>query len=166
MVLLSPLLCGQGAVASNPKPSIRRSSVVQIKFVRSGGIAGNMTSVEGSVDLSSANPSVQAVGGKYSRALAPDEAEQLRCAVDASAKCAEEGKALHSPPVPDGTTYDVDITQRDGKVHSLKFQPEKGTAQHVSPELMGWIQDEARKIWDFRLKQRSAASPAPTPNHP
>jgi hypothetical protein len=116
-----------------------------------------MTSVEGSVDLKSANPSVQSVGGEYSRALAPDEAERLRCAADASMKCAEQGTALHSPPVPDGMTYDVFITQQDGKVHSLKFQPEKGAAaQQVSPELMGWIQDEARKIWDFRLKQRSA----------
>ena len=145
-----------GAFAFNTKTTIRGTSVVQIRFVRSGGIAGNMTSVEGVVDLKSETPSVTSAG-KYDRKLAPDEVERLRCAVDTPAKCAERNTA----PVPDGYTYDVFVTQKDGKVLPLKFQPENKEQHGISPELERWVQEEVRRIWDFRLKQRQAGAPRP-----
>ncbi len=156
MALFTFFASAPGAVAWNQKTAIRGTSVVQIRFVRSGGIAGSMTSVEGVVDLKSGTPSVTSAGN-YDRKLAPDEVERLRCAVDTSAKCAEPGR----PPMPDGYTYDVFITQKDGKVRSLKFQPENKEQQGISPELTSWVQEEVRRIWDFRLKQRRAAQPGP-----
>ena len=158
MALFAFFAGAPGAVALNQKTAVRGTSVVQIRFVRSGGIAGNMTSVEGVVDLTSETPSVTSAG-TYSRKLAPDEVESLRCAVETPAKCAEPAR----PPVPDGYTYDVFITQKDGKVVPLKFQPENQEQHGISPELESWVQEEVRRIWDFRLKQRSMAMAGPTP---
>lgn len=120
---------------------------------------GNMPPVEGVVDLKSATPSVTSAGN-YARTLAPDEVERLRCAVDSSAKCAERSTA----PVPDGYTYDVFVTQKDGKVVGpLKFQPESKEQHGIPPELTSWIQEEIRRIWDFRLKQRKVETSGPAP---
>jgi hypothetical protein len=164
MALFAFFASAPGAAALKQKTAIRGTSVVQIRFVRSGGFGGNMPPVEGVVDLKSDTPSVTSAGntsaGNYARTLAPGEVERLRCAVDTSAKCAESGAA----PVPDGYTYQVFVTQKDGKaIGPLKFQPESKGQQGISPELTSWIQEEIRRIWDFRLKQRKVETSGPAP---
>jgi hypothetical protein len=158
------LLNVQRAVAWETKKTIGRSSVVQIKFVRSGGIAGNMTRVEGLVDLKDNNPSVHSAGTSYARALTTVEADHLRCIADPKSKCADSASDVHAAPIPDGRTYDVSITMQNGNVRSFTFQPEKGGKQGLSPELMSWIQQETDAIWNYRLSQRSAADASSTPD--
>jgi hypothetical protein len=137
-----------------------RASVVQIKFVRSGGIAGNMTRVEGSIDLGGDKPAVTSEAGQYKRILAPEEADKLRCAVDTTAKCEPQRGASGAPPIPDAMTYNITVTQQDGKTRSLSAQPERGPGAQISPELMSWIQAEAKAIWAHRLSQRSGGAPS------
>jgi len=144
-------------LAATPLNAMRkaRRSIVQIKFVRSGGFAGAATRVEGTVDLKSDHPAFISQGAGYQRSLSPPEVEELRCAADPSAKCSSQAASFNPAPVPDGLQYDVTITTSDGKARKITIRPDSHSDfAGIAPELAGWIQEEAKKIWEHRLSKR------------
>lgn len=135
----------------------KRSPVMQIQFVRSGGFAGAATNVTGTVNFDESGAQVISEGTKYARELPPQEAEQLRTSAD-PAHLAEalNGPAAESSPVRDGYQYQISLATKDGKTHKLEVNAD-GSVKKISPELqalLAWVQQEAQKIWAHRITNR------------
>lgn len=130
-----------------------RRSIMQIKFVRSGGFAGAATRVEGIVNFDDKGAHVVS-DANYRHELAPDEAEQLRVAADLSqAPRAAASEALG--PERDAYQYDVSVVTSDGKTHKITLSSGSGNSGASAPAaLVTWIQDESKKIWAHRTDNR------------
>jgi hypothetical protein len=133
---------------------------MQIKFARSGGLAGMPgLNVEGTVDLGDQAASVTSESSKYRRALAPPEVEQLRSAADPEGMSrARTALASHPPKVRDGFQYDITVATKDGKSHKLTFNAAGGEElNRVAPglgNLVQWVDAEAQRIKEHRLSNR------------
>jgi hypothetical protein len=131
---------------------------MKIKFVRSGGFAGTATNVAGTVEFDEHGGKVDGEATDYHRKLNPQEVERLRTDVDPGALAAAKG-ALSAPgAVRDGYQYDITVVTKDGKSHALTLG-EGGSEQlqAVAPgvaDLRSWIQEEAQKIWSYRISKR------------
>ncbi len=139
-------------VAGGPAAKKKASPVMQIKFVRSGGFAGAATNVAGTVEFGEQGAQVHAEATDYHRELAPQEGEQLRADADPGALANAAVPATGA--VRDGYQYDIAVVTKDGKSHSLTLrQGDKAT------RLGSWIQDEAEKIWRYRVAARKLPQP-------
>jgi hypothetical protein len=122
------------------------SNVVQIKFVRSGGMAGRATRVEGAVTFNTDGAIVISDDGKYHRNLPLAQAEQLRSAAGAAV---DVGKTEKKPsPVRDAFSYLVTIVTEDGKTHQITLDNSAGPK---ASGLSDWVQMETQKIWEHRI---------------
>jgi hypothetical protein len=134
---------------------------MQIRFTRSGGLAGMPgLNVEGTVDLGDQGAKVTSESSKYRRELAPPEVEQLRGAADPEGMSrARTALASRSTKVYDGYQYDITVATKDGKSHKLTFNAAGGGTElnQVAPglgNLVQWIDNEAQKIKEHRLSNR------------
>ncbi|MBZ5727775.1 MAG: histidine phosphatase family protein [Acidobacteriia bacterium] len=150
---------GVPAVARGTAMLEERNPVMQIKFVRSGGFAGAATNVEGAVTFDETGAQVTSEASQYRRALAAEEAGPLRTAADPAALAGAKG-ALSAPAgaMRDGYQYDITVVAKDGKSHAFTLHDgpsdELKNAAPGIANLAGWVQEEARKIWTHRIKQR------------
>jgi hypothetical protein len=124
------------------------TKVVQIKFVRSGGMAGRATRVAGAVTFNADGAIVTSDDGKYHRNLPSPEAEQLR---SAAAAAVEVGKTANEPsPVRDAFSYLVTIVTEHGKTHQITLDNSAGPK---ASGLSDWVQLETQKIWEHRISK-------------
>jgi hypothetical protein len=127
---------------------------MQIKFVRSGGLAAMPgLNVEGRL----ATVSSEAV--KYRRDLTGPEAEQLRTAADPVA-ISRAKSALASRPsaARDAYQYEITIATEDGKTHKVTLNAAGGQElSQMAPglgQLVQWIDQESQRIKAHRLGGR------------
>ncbi len=133
---------------------------MQIKFVRSGGLAGIPgLNVEGTVDFADAGATVTSDSAKYRRDLAAPEAEQLRTAVDpAGIAKAKTALASRSSTINDAYHYDITIATKDGRAQKVALNAAGGQQlDKVLPglgHLVDWIDQESQRIREHRLTTR------------
>ena len=121
---------------------------MQIKFVRSGGMAGRATRVAGAVTFNADGAIVTSDDGKYHRNLPPAEAEQLRSAAGAAV---EAGKTVNKPsPVRDAFSHLVTVVTEDGKTHEMTLD---NSASPKTSRISEWVQLETQKIWEHRISE-------------
>jgi hypothetical protein len=151
------------ADANAPQPKkrrVERNSIMQISFVKSGGFAGPMTRVQGTVNLKDNQPEVTG-DAAYQRRLAPDETAMLRAGAEpallsqavagiASAQARGKGAA-------DLEHYTVNVKTADGKSHEVTFNTSGNSTEMVgvppaTAKLFSWIQEEAQQILKNKLK--------------
>ncbi len=137
----------------------RRSQVMKISFVRSGGLAAMPgLQVEGVVDLDDRGAKVTSEPAKYQRELSTEEVEQLRLAAD-PARLSKARTALASPArkLYDAHQYDITVATRDGKSQKLTFNAAGGDeVDQAAPglgRLVRWIDDEAQRIKEHRSRK-------------
>jgi hypothetical protein len=127
---------------------------MQIKFVRSGGIAGAATNVEGVVKFGDDGVQVNSDVAKYDRKLPAEEAEQLRSAADAASRATAKGAAGAEPSaIRDGYQYEITILTNDGKTHGLTLDGEGGISPEIA-NLGNWVRQETQKIWSHKISNR------------
>jgi Emfourin len=124
---------------------------MQIKFARSGGLAGAATNVTGTVQWTDRGVQVTAEGTDYRRDLPPAEAQQLEGQADPSALTRVRRDSSSTAAVRDAFQYNITVITRDGKAHLFTFT---GVAAPSEGSLLAWVEQEARKIWKFRANQR------------
>ncbi len=133
---------------------------MQIKFVRSGGLAGIPgLNVEGTVDFADAGATVTSDSAKYRRDLAEPETEQLRRAVDpAGIAKAKTALASRSGTINDAYHYDITIATKDGRTQKVALNAAGGQQlDKVLPglgHLVDWIDQESQRIKEHRLTTR------------
>ena len=97
-----------------------------------------------------AGAEVSAANGAYQRNLTPDEAAKLRSAADQTTSPASV-PATQNDALRDGFQYDVTVTTKDGKSHTLKLNT-AGAGQALdalstgSVHLLQWVQNESQRI--------------------
>lgn len=152
---------GRLALATRKK---ERSRVVEISFVKSGGLAGPMTRVQGTVHLGDASsgdlPSHVTGDAAYQRQLAPSETEMLRAGAqpDLLTKAAA-GIAAPAGGAADLEQYAITVRTADGKDHRAVFRLSGGDdeMQAVPPataKFLAWLYQESHKILNARIKPR------------
>jgi phosphohistidine phosphatase SixA len=143
------------APASNAS---KRTSIMQISFVKSGGFAGAMTRVQGTVDLEDGHAEVNG-DAAYHRSLTPNEAEALRAGAEPSvlAQAASQIAATQAKRkgMGDLEQYDISVKTSDGKTHSVKLNTSGSSTEleGVSPaaaKFLQWLRRESQNI----LKQK------------
>jgi len=133
---------------------------MQITFVRSGGLAAIPgLSVEGTVDLGDARPQVTSASARYQRELTPQEVEQLHAATDPAALSrARTALASRASRTYDAYQYEVTLAPKSGQRQTVTFNATGGDeVGRVAPalgRLVQWIDDEAQRIREHRLKNR------------
>jgi broad specificity phosphatase PhoE len=151
---------GAGVTSTQAPVSTRRSRVMKISFVRSGGLAAMPgLSVEGVVDLDDRGAKVTSASSKYQRELPTAEVEQLRLAAD-PARMSQARAVLASPSrkLHDAYQYDITVATSDGKSQKLTFNAAGGDEfDQAAPGLgrmVRWIDNEAQRIKEHRFGNR------------
>src|SRR5690242_14729847 len=72
------------AAQTKTRPKRKGTVIMQIKFARSGGFAGAATNVSGVVEFQDTGARVRSDRPGYERAMAPQEAQQIRDAAAAA----------------------------------------------------------------------------------
>ena len=111
---------------------------MKMTFVRSGGFAGPMMRVEGTVDFEGDQATVTSARKNYRRELDAAESQMLK-------KAASEKIAGGSKAMPDSFQYDVVVTQADGKTERETVQGDS------SSPLIEWIKKESERIFSQKL---------------
>jgi hypothetical protein len=156
-VLTSDARGGPGAGAAPAKREVR---VMQIKFVRSGGVAAMPgLTVEGTIELGDQAPAVTSDAAKYRRDLAGPEADELRSAAAPGAmSTAKSALASRSAAPRDAYHYEISVATSDGKTQRIALNAAGGEeVGHVAPgvgRLVRWIDQEAQRIKEHRLQSR------------
>lgn len=130
-----------------------RTSIMEISFVRSGGMSAAMTRVQGSVNLKDEAREVSG-DADYKRTMDAGEVDTLRAGADpsvlpaAAAQIKKRGSA--------GEHYLINVKTSDGKSNqvdlNLSGNPEE--LKGVSPaaaKFLGWVQQEADKIYRRKM---------------
>ncbi len=133
----------QGVTAQNKK-----EPKMELSFVRSGGLAGAMTQVEGKVIVSSGGTEVTSDAVGYKRTLKAEETTMLESAVKASTN---QTASPDAQLVRDGYQYEIRVTDNDGKTRELTRQGESSSRNGDS--LLDWVSKECSKIWEFRISK-------------
>jgi len=147
---------GAGAPPVAASTSSKRSQVMKINFVRSGGFAAMPgLTVQGVIDLDESAGKVTSESRKYQRDLPAREVEQLRLAADPARMArAKAALAALSSKLSDAYQYDISVVTSDGKSQKLTFNAGGGDdVDKAAPGLGGlvrWIDDEAQKIKEHR----------------
>jgi len=156
-VLMSDARSGPGASSATAKKEVR---VMQIKFVRSGGIAAlpGLT-VEGTIELGDQAPKVTSDGAKYRRDLTGSEADELRSVAAPDAmSTARSALAARSSAPRDAYHYEISVATSDGKTQKVTLNAAGGEeVGRVAPgvgRLVQWIDQEAQRIKEHRLQNR------------
>lgn len=114
---------------------------MKMTFVRSGGFAGPMTRVEGSVDFNGEKATVTSASRGYRRELEAGEARDLRKAADPASWPAA---SKDSGPSRDSFQYDVTVTTDDGSMRKTTFYDQPSTP------LTEWIKQESDRIFSHK----------------
>jgi hypothetical protein len=134
------------------KPVLKEGDrAMQIRFTRSGGFAGAATRVSGTVEWTDSGVHVTSDGTEYHRDLAASEAQLLEAAADPSALTRAGGASSPASPARDAFQYDITVVTRDAKAHPFTFT--SSTAPDAA-SLLAWVEQEAQKIWTFRVNAR------------
>jgi broad specificity phosphatase PhoE len=142
--------------------AIQRTSIMQISFVKSGGFAGPMTRVQGTINLKDGDPSVDG-DASYHRTLAPSEAETIRAGADPAvlSKATSQLAAVQSAGkgMGDVEQYNISVKTSDGKTHNVSLNASGSTAemQGVDPaaaKFFSFIQAEAQRILSAKMKAK------------
>jgi hypothetical protein len=140
------------APACAAKPVLKEANrAMQIKFTRSGGFAGAATNVSGALQWTAGGVHVTSEGSAYRRDLPPSEARQLEAAANPSALTRAQRDASSALAASDAFQYDITVITRDGKSHPFTFS---GVAAPSEGSLLAWVEQEAQKIWMFRVNAR------------
>jgi hypothetical protein len=140
----------------------RRSSIVEISFVKSGGFAGPLTRVQGTVHLgdgATGHQQAQVTGdSSYQRQLAPSETEMLRAgAQPESLSKAAAAMAEQAGGPADLEQYTINVKTADGQQHQAIFHTSGANEQGVPPataKFLAWLQQEAQKILAEKAKSK------------
>lgn len=148
------------AVPARKSKAAERKRIVEISFVKSGGIAGPMTRVQGTVHF---NHDVAQVTGDaaYSRQLAPDETEMLRAGANpdslkqtASQLAAKQGSSHGAADI---EHYTITVKTADGKTHNISLNSTGGSEPGVSPaaaKFLSWLQKESQSILQAKMQSK------------
>ncbi len=139
--------------------SVERAKIMEISFVKSGGIAGPMTRVQGTIHFKDTAAEVTG-DAAYSRQLAQDEAEMLRAGADPNAlkQTASQLAARQSSSrgAADMDHYTITIKTADGKTQNITLNSSGGSEPGVAPataKFLSWLQRESQNI--LRAKMQS-----------
>ena len=132
---------------------------MEISFVRSGGFAGRIRKVSGTIKLQDHGASVSSDSSAYHRALAPDEADQIRAGADPSTLLQAAKQLTTRPGAADLDHYHITVKTKDGKSHDVDLNTSGSSKEMegVSPavvKLLRWLQEEAQKISTARVTGR------------
>jgi len=116
----------------------KRSGVVKMTFVRSGGFGGPMMRVEGSVDFDGTKAVVKSDARHYQRELDAKEAADLQRAADPGSWPKDSGEGS---PARDAFQYDVTVTAADGSTHKVRLYDQSSSA------LSTWLREESSRIF-------------------
>jgi len=128
-------------------PAEKQEHAMQLKFSRSGGFAGTATNVEGVVTFHDGTAEVNSSNG-YQRSLNPAEVHSLKQSMDLKYL---RGLGAPRTDLRDAYQYDVVIDLDNKKRESFSFHDE--AADGKTNNLLQWIAEECRKIWEYRTKQ-------------
>ena len=125
------------------------STVMKIEFKRSGGFSP-ITNASGTIEFTDSGAEVYAANGAYQRNLTSDEAAKLRSAADQTTSAASAAPGQNDA-LRDGFQYDVTVTTKDGKSHTLKLNtggasPALNALSAGSAHLLQWVQNESQRI--------------------
>lgn len=147
------------AATARSSKAAERKRIVEISFVKSGGIAGPMTRVQGTVHF---NHDVAEVTGDaaYSRQLAPDETEMLRAGANPDSlkqTATQLAKRSSSGGAADIEHYTITVKTADGKTHNISLNSTGGAEAGVSPaaaKFLSWLQKESQSILQAKMQSR------------
>ena len=128
---------------------------MQISFVRSGGFAGALRTVRGTVNLKNDQPEITA-DAAYHRALAPDETQQLRAGADPAELCrAVEQIQKRTARSADLDHYHITVEAENGQKCDvdLNTSGSSNELEGVPPAVASfirWVREESRKIQAHR----------------
>jgi len=122
-----------------------------------GGMPG--LNVEGVVDLDDQGAHVTSAASQYRRELAPQEAQALGSSADlANVSRARATLAARPSRLRDAYQYDIVVTSKNGRTERVTLNAAGGGGlNEIAPglgDLVQWIDDEAQKIKEQRLKSR------------
>jgi hypothetical protein len=130
-----------------------RNSIMEISFIKSGGFAGAMTRVQGTIHL---NDGPKVTGDSaYNRTLAPNESEAIRAGAEPSllsqAASQISAKQAKGKGVGDLEHYAISVKTSDGKVHDVSLNTSGSSAEMegvppATAQFLRWLQQEAQKI--------------------
>jgi hypothetical protein len=125
-----------------------KESVMEIDFVRSGGLAGMLTQVEGKVVFNGSSAQVTSPSSGDTRKLDPQEVTTLQSAAELAAKQQTTG----GPGVlRDAYQYEIRITGNDGRTYQVTEHGEStGTPTSALAE---WVRQECERIWEHRTQK-------------
>jgi len=128
---------------------------MQFTFSRSGGFAGAIRNVQGTVSFKNDGAEVTSETS-YHRALANDEIEQLRAGADpAQLTKAAAQIAARTKGSADLDRYHITVQTEDGKSHNVDLSTSGASneLQGVAPATLAfirWMSDESKKIQAHR----------------
>jgi hypothetical protein len=125
-----------------------KGSLMEIDFVRSGGLAGMLTQVEGKVVFNGSSAQVNSPSSGYTRKLDPQEIATLQSAAESAARQQTTGGpgALR-----DAYQYEIHITANDGKTYHVTEHGE--SAGTPTSALAEWVRQECERIWEYRTQK-------------
>lgn len=132
---------------------------MRISFVKSGGIAGAMTRVEGSVEPGESGYELSGDAG-YRRTLTSEERAMLQAgaAPEALTRAAQQLAALAPRDYRDVEHYTVTVetVSADHCKVSLQFNPavDLSGVQQDTVQFFSWLQLEAQRILTAKMKGR------------
>jgi hypothetical protein len=132
---------------------------MKIDFVKSGGFAGALRNVQGTIQLTDEGAEVTAPGG-YHRELAPEESKDIRAATANPAVLTQAAEAIQSRGrgAADMDQYQITVTTDDGKTHAVDLNtaggPELQAASPGASNLIRWIRQESKNILSHRTAGR------------
>lgn len=158
------LVVGRASAAPGEKsePARRNIKIMEISFVKSGGLAGPMTRVQGTVHLNDGGAEVTG-DAAYHRQLAPAETEMLRAGADPQSLSQTATRLAAAQSAGRGTGdiehYTITVKTADGKTHNVTLNAPGGGSdmEAVAPptaKFLSWLQQESQNILTAKMKAR------------
>jgi broad specificity phosphatase PhoE len=142
--------------------STERKSIVEISFIKSGGFAGPMTRVQGTVNLKEGKQEVNG-DASYHRTLAATETDDIRAGADPSVlpQAAQQIAAIQAKGKATGDVehYIIRVTASDGKTTEVSLNTtgsstEMAGVPPAAAKFVQWVRDESRKILTNKMSAK------------
>lgn len=136
---------------------------MEITFVKSGGLAGPMTRVQGTIHLKDGGAEVTG-DAAYHRQLAPSETEMLRAGADPQSLSQSANRLAAAQSAGRGTGdiehYTITVKTADGKTHNVSLNAPGGGGANMeavaapTAKFLSWLQQESQNILTAKMKAK------------
>jgi len=149
------------APGEKPDAARRKNKIMEISFVKSGGLAGPMTRVQGTIHLKDGGAEVTG-DAAYHRRLAPAETEMLRAGADPHSLSQTANRLATTQNAGRGTGdiehYTITVTTADGKTHNVSLNAPGGADMEAvaapTAKFLSWLQQESQNILTAKMKAK------------